>query len=263
MVIKYTKKYLGTINAKWLNINQTNSFTIGVRSIMFKHLTVITLFALTTLNLSSPASASLILAPYASGTATPTTIGDYNMTDFAVTNGAGGRTTNVMSPISGSLNFRDADGNALSLTRRLANDVSWWGNGETSDYDIYTTSNYLVTILLPENTRAFSFSIGANLGGARNNAWLTASESNGSGIDNKYWFNVSRDNTPGFGIYADNSAGSCSAISSVTIDPEYWGVGNFSINQDSCSTSVPEPSSIALLAIGLIGFSIFRHKSST
>ncbi|NOX91048.1 MAG: PEP-CTERM sorting domain-containing protein, partial [Gammaproteobacteria bacterium] len=125
-----------------------------------------------------------------------------------------------------------------------------------------TTSNYLITILLPENTRAFSFSVGANLGSTGNNAWLTATETSGLGIDSKYWFNVSRNNTPGFGIYADNSNGSCSAIASVTIDPEYWGTGNFSINQDSCATSVPEPSSVALLALGLLGFGVFYRRNN-
>ncbi|MCF6336938.1 MAG: PEP-CTERM sorting domain-containing protein [Gammaproteobacteria bacterium] len=230
---------------------------------MFKHLTAITFFAATSLGLSSQASAALILDTYASGTATPTTIGGYAMTDFSVTNGMGGSTTNVMSPISGSLNFLDQNDSPLAMSRRLADDVSWWNNGEVSDYDIYTTSNYLITILLPENTRAFSFSVGANLGSTSNNAWLTATESSGLGIDNQYWFNVNRNNTPGFGIYANNSNGDCSAITSVTIDPEYWGVGNFSINQDQCTTtSVPEPSSVALLALGLLGFSLFRRKNN-
>ncbi|NOX93033.1 MAG: hypothetical protein GXP18_11475, partial [Gammaproteobacteria bacterium] len=131
---------------------------------MFKHLTTPTLFALTLFGLSSQASAALILDAYASGTATPTTIGGYAMTDFAVTNGMGGSTASVMSPISGSLSFLDENSTALPLSRRLADDVSWWNNGEADDYDIYTTSNYLITILLPENTRAFSFSVGANLG---------------------------------------------------------------------------------------------------
>jgi len=229
---------------------------------MFKYSTATTLFAFTMLGLSSQASASLILDVYASGTSTPTTIGGYAMTDFAVTNGVGGGTTSVMSPISGSLNFLDENNDPLVMSRRLADDVSWWGNGETSDYDIFTTDNYLITILLPENTRAFSFSIGANLGGTNNNAWLTATESDGLGIDNPYWFNVNRDNTPSFALYANNSDGACSAITSVTIDPEYWGVGNLSINQSRCATSVSEPASVALLALGLLGFSLFRRKNN-
>ncbi|MFQ5487264.1 MAG: PEP-CTERM sorting domain-containing protein [Gammaproteobacteria bacterium] len=231
---------------------------------MKKYIYAIVLCALTSLGLSSQAFATLILDTYASGTATPTTIGGYTMTDFAITNGGAGiegtTTTSAASPISGSLNFVDKNSNPLALTRRLADNVSWWVNGEASDYDIFTTDQHLVTILLPENTRAFSFNVGANLGSASDNAWLTATESSGSGINNKYWFNVSSSNTPGFGIHTNNSDGVCSVITSVTIEPDYWGAGNFSINQDSCSTSVPEPSSVALLGLGLFGFGVFSRK---
>ncbi len=208
------------------------------------------------LGLSFQASATLILDTYASGTATPTTIAAYTMTDFAITNDAvgiaGTRTTSLASPLSGTVNFVDKDNNPLALGRHLANDTGWWINGETENYDIFTTNQHLVTILLPENTRSFSFSVGANLSSSANNAWLTATESSGSGIDNKYWFNVNRNNSPGFSIHSSNPNGLCTAITSVTIEPDYWGVGNFSINQDSCSSSVPEPSPFLLISLGLL-----------
>ena len=228
---------------------------------MRKNIATLT-FILTAFGLCSPASATLILDSYASGSATPNTVGGYAMTDFAVTNGGniGSGTTTVASPINGSLNFLDADNDPMALTRNLADNVNWWNNGEAGDYDIFTTDQHLVTILLPENTFAFSFNVGANLGSMGNNAWLTAMETNGLGISSQYRFNVNRDNTPGFGIYADNSNGSCSMLTSVTIEPDYWGVGNFSINQGKCATSVPEPSSLALLALGLIGFGASRRK---
>lgn len=227
---------------------------------MLKRLTTVALLVLTTAGLISPASALLVRNNYATGSATPTTIGGYAMTDFAVTNGAGGSTSTVASPTSGSLSFVDASNDSLSLTRNLADNVSWWNNGESSDYDIFTTDEHLVTILLPENTFAFSFNVGANLGSTGLNAWLTATETDGAGISSMYRFNVNRSNTPGFGIYADNSAGNCSTLTSITIEPDYWGMGNFSIHQNPSSCDVPEPPSIALLALGAMGFGFARWK---
>jgi len=227
---------------------------------MFKHLNLVTLFALTTMGLSSPASANLILLTYGSGSATPTNIGSYNMTDFAFSGIEVGSTSGVNSPISGSLGFEDVSNNSMLLNRNTADNVSWWNNGESSNYDIFTTDEHLVTILLPENTFAFSFNVSADLEYTGNNAWITATETDGPGINSQHNFNVSKENTPGFGIYADNSNGNCSTLSSVTIEPDYWGVGNFSINQGSC-TKVPEPSSLALLALGVIGLG-FTHRKN-
>ena len=197
------------------------------------------------------------LETYSTGTATPTSIGGYSMTDFAST-GAGGTTSSLASPISGSIEFKDRYGNAEPMVRSTADTVSWWNNGESFDYDVFLTGESLITILLPENTRAFSFNVGADLGSTGNNAWLTATETSGSGVS-KTWFNVNRNNTPGFGIYADNSAGACSSsLTSVTIDPVFWGFGNFSINQDTCT--VPESSSFYLLLVGLIGLMGFAKR---
>jgi len=207
---------------------------------------------------ASTANAGLILEQYGSNTPTPDTIGGYAMTDFAVVNDTQtGDTSSVNAPINGSLTFTDAGGATLDMSRGLADSTSWWVNGETNDYDIFTTSVNWVTILLPENTRAFSFNVGSNMS-AR--GWLTATELDGSGIENKHYFGLGANNTPGFGIYADNSQGQCSAITSVTIDPFEWGMGNFSINNDPCSTSVPEPTTVALLGLGLVGLLFTRRK---
>ena len=230
---------------------------------MLKHISAITLFTLTSLGLSPQASATLILEQYASGAQTPNTLGGYEMTDFAITNGAGGTTTSISSPINGSLDFTDRNGIAANMSRDLANSADWWINGESSDYDIFTTDKHLITLILPEDTVAFSFNVGADVGGSGNNAWLTATETDGSGIDSKHWFNVNRTNTPGFGLYTDNNQGSCSTISSVTIDPLLWGFGNFSINQGGCAASVPAPSAIALLSLGLLGLGALQRKNKT
>lgn len=211
---------------------------------------------------SSTVSATLILETYGSGTPTPGTIGGYTMTDFSVVNDTLTGTTSVVdSPLGGQLTFRNISGSALQMTRSLADSTSWWNNGESSDYDIFTTGVSWIEILLPVNTRAISFNVGADLNSTRNNAWLAASETTGSGLDN-YRFNVSRINTPGFGIYtANTTAGQCSALTSVVIDPDFWGVGNFSINQDPCTASVPEPSTAALLGTGMLGLLLARRRA--
>jgi len=235
---------------------------------VFKLLRLTLLLVLFTGGIAAPAAAALILKSYDSDTPTPETIGGYAMSDFAFTR-VNGRSSvsSVLSPSGDSLNFVDAANNVLSLTHNSANRVGWWRNGEANDYNVFTTDENLITILLPENTFAFSFNVGAKFRNRGDNAWLLATETIGPGISNKYRFNVGKFNTPGFGIYAANNGGTCSALSSVTIEPDYWGVGNFSINQGSCgpasSSSVPEPSSIVLLLMGAMGFGLVRWKLSS
>ena len=215
----------------------------------------LTLFGLTLLN-SVAVNASLILEQYSSNTPTPDMIGGYQMTDFDVVNSGqlGTTTSTVVAPSGDVLTFTDSNGAVLDLTRGLADSTDWWINGEGSDYDIYTTDVHWVTILLPVNTYAVSFNVGANVNAY---GWLQATETDGFGIDTNYSFNLGPTNSPGFGLYTDHSAGAeCSSISSVTIEPLEWGVGNFSIFQgdSSCGTSVSEPSTGLLAGFGVLVF---------
>jgi len=117
-----------------------------------------------------------------------------------------------------------------------------------------------IKILLPANTLAFSFNVGAVYNSAH--GWLDAQDSSGSSLGHEN-FSVNNQYSPGFGIYADNSnasAGNCSYVSSVVIDPDHWGVGNFSIAQGNCASNVPEPSILALMSFGLIGLGAARRK---
>jgi len=208
--------------------------------------------------MSAQANAGLMLETYGSGAATPEIIGGYAMTDFAVTNGVGGVSSTTTSPLGGSLEFKDHNGDALDMNRGLANSTNWWMNGEATDNDIFTTGVHWVEIFLPENTRAFSFNVGASFSGR---GWLEASEDGVHALDRTN-FLVSASNTPGFGIYADNSGGECGSISSVIIDPSQWGVGNFSINQSECVTEVPEPGALGLIGLGVLGLGLARRRAS-
>lgn len=209
--------------------------------------------------------ASLMLETYGSG-ATPTTIGGYEMTDFNYFE-PGSLTSTVDSPLTGQLNFEDRYGNALSMTETDSDSLWWWNNNEGSNYNAYTTDQSWLKIILPENTLAFSFSVGAKFNSG--SGWLTAQDSNGFGLSNvtradgREYFSLNNGYSPSFGVYADNSqstAGNCSYVSEVVIDPDYWGAGNFSISQGECSTNVPEPSMIALMGLGIAGLGFIRRK---
>ncbi len=220
------------------------------------------LFVLAAQISSVQASAGSTINSYSSNTSIPTTIAGFGMTGFGLS-GLSGTTSSTGSPFGGTLNFADIGGAAVNMTRSTADTDSWWVNGETFDYDTYLISGLSwVEIILPENTRAFSFNVGANKSAQ---GWLTASSqtvgSAGTVTTAKDYFAVSGTNTPGFGVYADNKVGSCTTLTSVVIDPNFiWGFGNFSINQDACPTSVPESNSIYLLAIGLLGLLLVARR---
>lgn len=211
------------------------------------------------------AQAGLMLETYASNTPTPDVIGGYAMTDFTVENaGCTPIDTNcdissvaLPSPLQGEVRFVDYHRNELFMNGSTADETDWWVNGEADNYDIYTTHVNWVELILPENTRAFSFNVGASFSGW---GWMVGFRNGEQGYDVYETFHVSDTNTPGFGVYADNSDGSCGSISSVIIDPREWGVGNLSINVGECEASVAEPGVMSLLALGLFGLGLARTR---
>jgi len=216
------------------------------------------------LALSSQVSASLVLDVYESGDETPNTPYDYTMTGISYT-GIAGTTSGfdllASDGLDGSLSFVKNDGtSAAVMTHGNVSDYASWINGESFDYDIYTTDIlHWVEIILPENTFAFSFNLGTSYTSA--GGWIEANGADGTKLHHDFASGEFGSGiSPGYGVYS--TGGNCEAITSVIIEPQYWGFGNLSISQGNCAT-VPEPSLFFLVTagfIGLMGSTIARRK---
>lgn len=190
------------------------------------------------------AMADPIVEVYGGGTAADP-LGGFDMTAFAPPESTEGMVTSAASPISGDVLFMERGG--VTPLPMSVEDPSWWA---WDHGNIYSTPIHWVEMIMPANTRAFSFFVGASF---RGTGWIEAFDSSGEST----WqaFNVSPGTTPGFGVYAQNS---CSAITRIVVEPQDWGMGNFAINQDPC-VQVPEPAPITLLGLGLLAIAASRR----
>ena len=203
-------------------------------------------------------------------------LGGYAMTSFDMTGSNGDNISSLLSPVDNSTVGITTNSNGGNVVIGSADSTSWWTNNTGADYNIFKTHSNRIEIVLPENTLAFAFNIGASFAG---NAWFQAFDGSGAQqFDSRYQAptngNIevggSNDLTPGYGLYAANSSssqGQCNYISKVVVDPsEGWGVGNFSISQDTAgncgSTDVPEPGTLAIFGLGLIGLRLARFKKA-
>jgi len=202
--------------------------------------------------IANPATAGIIAVKYSDGDP-GTALGGYDMTPFDHDDRVGEWVNSVASPLYGNVLIM-AQGAETPLDMLVgdptANNPDWW---EYDDHgSVYMTSVHWIELLMPANTRAFSFYVGASFNGY---GWIEGYDDQGYST----WepFNVSAGNSPGFGVYS--GAGSCSSITKIIVEPyQLWGVGNFGINQDTCTT-VPEPGSLSLLGLGLLLFGIARR----
>lgn len=210
--------------------------------------------AIMTIAFTGAANADPIEVVALSGGEHPETLGGYAMTPFAEP--SDGRHRCTPSPSGGRICFDDGNGNRIGLP---ANDPGWWqydGSPSPDHGNVFiVTGRSLVDLILPRNTRAISFFVGAN---APAGAWIRAydDEHNSTG---RIHFPVGRNDTRGFGI----STTGCSSLTRVSVDPVFrWGFGYFSTNQGECQ-SVPEPGTFALLGLGLLGMALARRRTQS
>ena len=202
-----------------------------------------------------------------------TDVGGYAMTAFNLPTGNNQTVTSATSLAGDLVQFTTKNGAAaqpmmVGDLNDTTVDDSWWTGSEDSFYYAGFNVNW-VELILPKNTLAFSLTIDSNI---NSNAWILGVADDGSAVDtagNAFTLQGNGDFTPNpafnitlrngqaesYGFYVDNSGGgSCNTLSKVVVDPNYWGMGDFSIHvaDDPCGT-VPEPDSLALMMLGLIG----------
>jgi hypothetical protein len=174
----------------------------------------------------------------------------YAMTDFPPDPRTdGSAVTSVASPLGGSVEFWTQNEGA-PLAMSLDKDASWF---PAALGEVYKTSLSWVELILPANTVAFSFSVGASAAGS---GWVEGFDDDGHSAFQA--FTLSATNTPSFGFA---STGRCGSISKIVVEPWEWGIGNFAISQGSCGpVTVPEPGTVELFLAGLLGLIALRRR---
>jgi len=190
--------------------------------------------------------------------------GGFVMTPFGDDpNAPGMLVSSVASPLGGTVHFIEKDGSnpATDSLQMIVGDPAiavgdpdWWQYDDHSS--VYMTDIHWIELHFDMTgaspVRAFSFFVGADFNGR---GWIQGFDAYGN--ESIEQFSVNGGNSPGFGVVGN--PGSCSTISRIIVEPNnLWGVGNFAINQDPCTT-VPEPGSLGLFGIGLLAFGFARR----
>jgi hypothetical protein len=188
--------------------------------------------------LASTAFADPIVVTYDGGDGMDP-LGGYDMTvwDEPATTSCATSTTHSDGQ---TIDFTTKDG--LEPLCMEVQDPDWW---EWDHGNVFTTSQTnWIELILPANTRALWFYVGASF---RGNAWVEAFDQDGN-TSGRTHFGVSAGDTQGVGVYSSDT---CDSISRVIIEPTDWGFGYLATNNDPC-VPVPEPAPLNLLVLGLI-----------
>ncbi len=208
----------------------------------FKHIGLVAL-GLAAVMIAAPGEAGIIVT-------TPSNVASmFTMTDFPADPRADDTSVQyVDSPLGGSVEFWSMN-QAAPLAMTLDKNSGWF---PAALGEVYKTSVNWVELILPANTRAFSFSVGASSSGS---GWVEGVDDAGNRAYQA--FSLSASNTPGFGFASTDN---CGSISKIIVEPWEWGVGNFAISQGSCPTQVPEPDTFVLFAAGVLGLIALRRR---
>ena len=181
----------------------------------------------------------------------PDILGGHTTTSYTI-NGTDG--TAVSS-------FTTDSGNVISLSPDVAIMSPEWvydPNGDT----IFGVPGSTVTLTPDSPLAAISFMIHSTFSGGL--AWVSADWTDSSGGSGTLrnpetgYFSIDQGSLDGVGVGIYAEPGAC--ITSVTIDPIYWGFGSISTADATSCTSVPEPGTLSLLGLGLLGLGFAQAR---
>ena len=154
-------------------------------------------------------------------------------------------------------------GNVINLSPDVMVITPDWVDDPDGD-KIFGVSGNMVTLDFASPLAAISFMIHSDY--ASGGAWVSAdwvdSGGNGGTVRNpdSGYFAVNQGQFDGVGVGMWAEPGAC--ITSITIEPYDWGFGSLRTADATPCTSVPEPGTLSLLGIGLLGlgFSLARRR---